>query len=381
MISLFRSISRCTLLRALLLLAFLWLAGCSPLATVDLPPDLRLARLTTVASGAPFAPHPLGERLAVGGDDLTVFEPATGASISLDDRPPLALAWSPDGRLLAAAFARGAESLLRLFDGSVAVGEAPVAGRVSDLAWLSGGSLLAATTTLKNFAFGSDFRTTLYRWDGASAPHPVAVHNVTVKPLTRQRWGALLQSAIRLDSAPQGDALVYTRLHDPPAFPPYLKIVLRHLDSGAERVLADVSLPSGGGVHAGGDQVVYGDGHGVTRRIDPWSGQKLQSWSTPGHTVVASAGGRHLLLDGRLYTDGTEIAAFPAGSEGHFAADGRLFLRMDDHIYRLAGLEDDTPAPLEPAVSKRLLDLRRWRSEGLITHEEFLQQQEKMEGR
>lgn len=381
MISLFRSVLRCNLLRALLLLAFLWLAGCSPLTTVDLPPGLCLEPLTITAPGAVFAAHTSGARIAVGGDTLTVVEAVTGASELLDDRPPLVIAWSQDGRLLAAAFASGEGSVLRLFDGAAVARQTAVAGRVSDLAWLPGGDLLVAATVLKHFSFGSDFRTTLYRWDGVADPHPVTAHNITVKPLTVHRWGSALYGAIRIDLAPQGDAVVYTRLHDPPAFSPYLKLVLLHLDSGAERVLADVGLASGGGVHAGDDTVVYGDGRGLSLLLDPWTGRKLRSWETPGHSVAASAGGRYLLLDGRLYREGDEVAAFPDGSGGHFAPGGQLFLRIDRRLYRLAGLEDDTPASLEPAVSERLLELRRWRSEGLITHDELLQQRERMEGR
>lgn len=378
MFAFLRTLSDCCLCKALCLLLFLWLAGCARLpVTGNLPDGATLETLARIDPGAPFAADPEGGRVALVRDGLRILDPASGEQL-LSAESPAALAWADDGKRLAAAFAHGGGTLLKIFAGGRVEREAEISGRVDRLDWHPETGLFAAATTLEVYSFGANYKAVLYRWQGEGAPLATPLHDVTLKPLTLHNWGEHLYRTVRLEISPFGDEILYTRLHDPPAFSPYLKIVQQHLETGAEREVAHVALTSGGAVHAADETVLYGDGMRRSRRVDPWTASELQSWPTAGRTLAISRGGRYLLLDGRLYRDGAEIAAFPAGSEGRFSSGGRLFLRVDRRLYRLSGLEEDPTPALAPAVRDRLRKLRKWRSDGLISHDEYLRQKQRM---
>lgn len=372
----FRTLLRCNLLKALLLLLLLWLlAGCAGPLTGQLPPGSALDAIAAAEPGTPFAVAPDGERLALVRDGLRLRDPASGETL-LAPEPPAALAWSPDGERLAAAFPGGEGSRLRIYAGARLEREAEVAGRVGRLLWHPDGDLLTVATTLEVFSFGAGHRTVLLRWGGEGDPGSVPLHDVTLKPRTVLLWGEALYRMAHPALSPDGDELLYARLHDPPEFDPYLKLVLRNLGTGNEREVARVPLSSGGARFVPGEAVLYGDGAGRTARLDPWTGAESAAWDLPGRALALSPGGRYLLLDGRLHRDGAEIAVLAAG-EGQFAA-GALYFRDGRRLYRLSGLSEELPAPPPAAVRDELRRLRRWRSGGLIDHDDYLQQKERL---
>lgn len=365
---------RALVLTLTVLLAFI-AAGCARLPVASpLPSWFTVAPLASIAPAAPFACNPQGEEVAFASEGLRLLAPGDDEGRELAAEAPTLLSWSPDGGRLAAAFSGEGETVLRLFAANgKALGETRVAGSVGALGWGSATELMAAAITLETFTFGGNLRQILYRWDGSAPPAATTLADTTLMRSTVKRWGGVLPGLFHLAVSPWGDAVVYTRFHDPPAFSPYLKVMLRHLESGAEQELAAVSLASGGVLFTpAGNGVLYGDGTGSSRIYDPWGERELASFPLPGRVVALSPGGASLFVDGHLYREGRELAVFTASSGGCFARHGReLVVRSGGHLFRVEGLAPDEATDPQPQERQRLLALRKWRSEGLITAEEY----------
>lgn len=381
MLFVFRRLLQCNLLKAALLLLILWLHGCSRLPVIgNLPPGTAAGQSLRVEAGAPFAWHPEGESVAVAQNGLRLWTPATGELKSLSPEMSTALAWSPDGARLAAARVKGDDTQLTVFDGSGSrVQEVALEGHVENLFWSADHGLLAVATTLKPFTFGANFALVLYRWQEPAAPVRTVLHDASLKPLTLRRWGGILHRTPSPVLSSLGDELLFARLHDPPAFSPYLKIILLHLETGAEREVASVPITAGCAVFAGdGDAVIYGDGS-ESRALDPWSGSGGETLPTPGQNLTVSPGGSYLFADGRLYRDGALLAVFPREAAVRFSPQGgKLLLRHEQWLFLLSGLVEKVPAPLPEAGRRQLLLLRKWRSNGLISPQDYLEQKQRI---
>ena len=355
-------------------------AGCTSLpVSGPQAANLSATAVTRVAPAAPWCVNPTDSRIAMGDNGLQLVEPATGIKTRLAPPSPSALAWSPDGKRLAAALPGGDSTTLAIFSRQgESIAKAPVPGRVTRIEWVSPADLVALGVGTRRFSFGDAITATLYRWDGTAAPQATTLFETTVKPLTIRQWGERVITSISMTISPERDEMLYTRLHDPPAFSPYLRIILRNLDSGAERDVATVPLSSGGGRFVGtGERIVYGDGSS-SKLMEPWSDKVVQTFPVPGKQLSASPAGKYLLLDGHLYQGETEIASFPPTTEGKFAPGGELYLHHGMDIYRIGGLTESIPAPLPPTVAERLRTLRAWRSEGLITDREYRENRERI---
>lgn len=363
------------LTRSLLCLFFI-AAGCARLPVTGVLPDTaRITELSRVDAGSPFALDPGGGTVAFVNGGLRVKEVASGEARPVCADLPTALAWSPDGRQLAAAFPQGEETALRLYDrqGNALV-QTRVAGRVTGLAWRGAPSeILAFAVKQRVYSFGANLAEVLYRWDGKGEPSSIGLHETNLLPAIVKRWEGSIQHALGFALSPLDDEIIYARFYAPPAFEPYLKLVLRHLESGREREVATASLLAAGGVFSrDGERILCGDGARETRLLDPWGDRTLATFPSPGRTLALSPSGRYLLLDGRLYRAGREIAAFPAESVGAFASGGgRLVLRYGERLYLLATLPEEPMAPRDPATSARLRQLHKWLSEGLVSPQDY----------
>lgn len=377
-----RRLLQCNLLKAALLLLLLWLHGCSRLPVFEnLPSGIVAGESLRVTAGSPFAWHPDGETVTAAQAGLRLWSPATGELKSLSPETSTALVWSPDGTRLAVARAQGDDTQLTVFDGSGSrVREVALEGHVESLFWSPEQGLLAVATTLKPFTFGANFTLMLYRWQESAAPARTVLHEATLKPLTLHRWGGILHRTPGPALSSLGDELLFARLHDPPAFSPYLKIILRHLETGAEREVASVPITAGGAVFAGKeDTVIYGDGR-VSRALDPWSGRGGETLPTPGQNLAVSPGGSYLFSDGRLFRDAALLAVFPGDAVVRFSPQGdRLLLRHGQRLFLLSGLHENMPADLPEAYRRQLLLLRKWRSSGLISPQDYLEQKQRMD--
>jgi WD40 repeat protein len=335
----------------------------------------------SIDSGSPFAWHPDGGKIAfVRGAALRIENVATGESTRIDATPS-AIAWSPDGELLATARDNGNESVIRILDmrGRI-IDETAVAGHVAKVAWRFDGEILAASLTLERFRFGSSLRSQLYRWHRGTAPAAATLSEVTIMPSRAMVSEKGYFDSFSFDLSPLGDEITFTRLVEPPNFPSYQKIIVQNIESGAEKEAPVVKLVSSGTVFSSdGEHILYGDGAGAIRRFAPWAGDDLELVPTPGRTIALSPAERYLFADGRLYLDRREVATFPATCEAAFAPVGsRLLLRCGGTLFLLSGFGEQSGPKVTPAERERLLTLRKWRSEGLISNQEYQSAQKRI---
>lgn len=361
-----------------------WLAtGMMLLTTVGcarLPISGKLAetaassRLVSIDEGAPVVIDPTKRFLAFGRDGLRILDRSTGNEALLSQAPPTTLAWNQTGTRLAAAFPQGSVSRIVLYEtGGKEDEAAEVPGNVCSISWLSADGLLFAAIESKPYSFGTDRREMLYRWNGSGNPVATVLGTTNVKPLTRSRSPWIVSGGLELAVSPLGDELLYTRFFDPPAFPPYFRIILRNLATGHERDVASISMNGGSAIFADEETVLYGDGVETTHLTDPWETREIARYPLPGR-VLAVAGHR-IAMDDRMYENGEVIAAFPGSSIVGLTSDGTaVLIRRDDTVYLLDGLpKQSNTAEITTENLKKLLLLRQWRSEGLITPPEYRQ--------
>lgn len=362
-------------------LAILLVTGCARLPVVGiLPEGAAVTRLTRVEPASPFAWNDNGTKIALVADTFAIYDPADGKSQPFG-AAPYAIGWSSDGEHLAAVFPHGKDATLRIFNMRGAVlSEADISGHVTKLAWRSDDELLVAAVTVEQLSFGANVKGLLYRWKGIGKPAATTLSETTVRPFIAGWPAERLYQTFTFALSPLADEIAYTRLQDPPAFSPYVKIFIRNLESSAEKEVASAAITSAGAVYsADGERILYGDGANASHWLDPWMEKELSTIPTPGRTIALSPGNRYALIDGRLYRDGKEVVAFPATSEGAFAPiGGRLLVRYDDNLYMISGLGEPKADKTVPAERERLLTLRKWRSEGLISIPDYQAARERM---
>jgi hypothetical protein len=372
-------------IRTLLCCSFfiLVLVSCTGLpVTGNLPPGIALEQITRIPANSPFAPDPAGKQVALMHNGLALLDVTTRNSAPLSPDTPQAIAWAPDGQRLAAAFLREHGSQVRIYDtGGSMLGSIVITGRVSTLLWRGENELLIAAMEVKAFSFGVNFVQVFYRWDNGKPPERIELHNSTLRTKVNQELGPDLYRLFTFALSPYGDAIVYSRLLDPPAFSPYLRYILRNLATGSEREVASATLNFGGAIFAGGDDLILcGNGIAETVLRDPWYERNLTVFPHSGRSLAASGGGKTLLIDGNLFRAGQQLFSFPVDAIGLFTADGSLlFVRQGNRLWLVSGLPPD-PAPIVPAGNRdRFLTLRQWRSDGLINPADLTKASEQME--
>lgn len=339
-----------------------------PGATEALPAGTRLETVAATTAAASLAKAGPGRVLAYVDRGLQIQVEGRPA-LRLDSRTPSALAWSPDGETLAAAFPEAGATQLCRFP---RVGGAPGAsvrlpGRVNGLAWASATELLAFGVETETYRFGTRVAEVLHRWDGATAPEASPLFDTTLIPSAMAAWGTTVLPNLTFELSPLQDEILYARLHAPPALDPRLRIVLRHLATGREREVAEVSLLAGPAQFTlDGARVVVGDGQRATQILDPWGGAPPVTLLVAGRQVSPSPAGHLIFADGRLFEKEHPIGTFAPGTTGTFMAAGDLLLARQGRLQRLAGLGLDSAAPLTPERRRALRTWRRWLAEGII---------------
>lgn len=216
---------------------------------------------------------------------------------------------SADGRQQARSQSGGGVSRIELLSPSV---EQPSAtldlpGEVVWMAWHPSSDLLLVTSEIQAYSFGANFKVQLYRWNGQDPPSSRLLTDTTLKPLTLARWQTRLPALPGPVLSPQRDVLAFLRLHDPPAFDPYLKVVLISLDGKGELVLGNQAMP---GVPlsftADGETLRWAEGDGRTVEVQPWLGpsglNEIEKEATES-VDPALLQMRQLLLQGLLNQD------------------------------------------------------------------------------
>lgn len=365
----------------LLLLQSIITGGCTHLQMSGaLPSGASVSEIANCDASAPFDLDMKGENIVFADGGLKIQNLVSGRSRTICPDTPSALAWSPDGRRIAAAFSHGNEGTLRLygFEGELQA-EVKVSGNISSLAWRSTTEVLAMNICVVQFSFGANLAETLLQWDGVGEPKRLIFFDTTLKPSTTKQGNDHLISRLTFKLSPLGDEVLFVNVLDPPLFPTYFKVFLHNIDSGTAREIAKVSLNSGGGVFVGaGESILYGDGENRSLISDPRKDIMLRTIPTPGREIAVSSGGRYMMLDGNLYFEGTRTASFQESCRSKFSAvGGHMAVACGDRLYMVSGLKEELPAQPQPKEMARLKELRKLLSEGLITSQDYRRSLEK----
>lgn len=358
---------------ALLFLALLMTGCLAAPVKGPLPAGITIEPVDAPLSPASLvAVSPDGALLALSRPDGLYLRPLDGgAERRFGSEAAVALAFSRDGAQLAAADATGRLVRYAVADGAI-LGELLLSGRCEailarDREWL------IFVSSLDTFRFGANLNSRLLRWNGVDPPVEQRLNDATIDRKTLAA-GMPLLATLRPQLSPFGDELLFWRLHDPPAFDPNIRLVLRHLESGSERII--VTLPGTGGAAAyldGGTTVAHGDGVDRVIIIAPWTEEKRRYYPGRGRRIAAPASGELLWLDQTLIgrDGGTILTLAGEAAPVVFLPGGRLLLRSKERLWLLRGL----PVAPEPAVAdEKVLHLRQWRAEGLITPQEYEEQ-------
>lgn len=354
------------------------LAGCATTMPARVPEGFQVKPIAGSDAGTPFDAGRRGAIASVTGGSVLLTD-LQGQSVTIAQTAAVALSFSPAGDRLALALDAGNATLLRIVDTTGrTVGETKIPGKVTSVAWRSEKELLAGVLNIKKLSFGSQMTSRLFRWDGSAAPLATILNDVTLRPQVASLPDELLYNQLIIAISPYGDEIAFTSLKDPPLFAPYLKVFIRDLESGSGSEIGQAPLGKGKVIYTpDGESLVIGDANDATRSISLPEGKELESWPSAANNPALSPSGAYLLLNGRLYQKGKEIATFPSESRGSFLPDGSgLAVSYRGKLYLVSGLKDALP-PALPAELERVLKLRRLRSQGLITDKEYRKQLEK----
>lgn len=351
------------------------LTGCAgTLKTSPLPQGVTVQHVAKMDAASPLAVNAEGTIAAVFEGKLRLMDASNRPPKDIAATPAIALGFSPTGDRLAAAFVSGRDTMLRILDlQGRTLHEATVPGRVTALSWYSDREVMASALVIKRFSFGAELASSFFRWDLKNAPSSTLLFNVTVRPQVGKLPEEALYRSLNFAISPYGDEIAYSAIKDPPLFTPYLRIALRHLDTGAEKVVAELPVGSGGPAYsADGLSLLVGSEGGLTRRITVPEAKEVDAWPTPGDRIKVSPFGSYLLIDGRLYQGGHEVFAVPGKADALFIPDGSgLVVGNNGGVFLVSGLnEQPRPAPL-PKDLGRVLELRRLHLQGLISDAEF----------
>lgn len=366
----------------LVLISLLFAASCARLPVTGPEAErLTVERVARLDSGRVYAITPDGGRLAYVRDGLHLLRLADGDDRVITPKSAVALAWSADGALLAAATALAEGSELEVYnsDGKL-LHERKLPGAIGALFWPAPEVVAAMAMEFKGYSFGVSLRESLLRWALPGEISTVTLHETVLKPTTaRQMGGAALLAAMHPVVSPLGDELLYNKLLDPPAFVPYMNNVIRNLTGNRERVIGSDTLRPAEMVFSADGEVVYKDnGVGQPVQIVPWSEGDVVTAPLDGRVRAVCGNNCYLFADGRVVRDGRLLARFPPLETGFFTDDGRLLITCDGTLYRVSGLTVAPRAQYTGNQADQLRLLRGWRASGLISADDYRTAREKV---
>jgi hypothetical protein len=307
-----------------------------------------------------FSASQSGTKIALVNDGLYLLDPESGDKKRLSSAKPIALAWSPDGLSLAAAFERvdyETELLLYSADGTV-LNEAVIPVALSQLHWSSRGDLLAVGFVLKVYSFGGNLRQLLYRIDDDTLVETLLTDS-TLRPSLAKQVKPLLHSLLPVSFSPQGDELVFLRLHDPPEFSAYFQLLYQNWQVDKPRELHKTPLqsmsfdwaPSGNTVNVLSEEGL----------------QTLNLWPSEGKAVVPSTAEHYRFINGRLSHGLDLLVDWGEKAQMQILSEGKFLLAVNRSLYLGDGLKSHS----DPTYNETEWNLRRWRYEELMTPSEY----------
>ena len=346
---------------AVVITALVFLFGCvsgSPPQGINETP---LARIADIDSVGQFAADQDGRKLAVSRRGLQLLDLESGTKQKLSSVSPTALAWSPDGSVLAAAFPiTGYETHVELYSAQGALlHETLLPVTLSQMVWSARGDLLVTGFALKIYSFGGNLRQVLYQVDTQKVVERVLA-DTTLKPATAKKLMPIMQSVQPVVFSPQGDELVFVELHDPPELAPYQKLQHMNWESGVERSLGKIPLQSVEFFWRRSESSVD-----VMAQAENFS---LPLWPSAEESAEQPRVPFYQFTKGRLYYGEKLVADWGGEARLQILVDGRYLLAHKGRLYFGDGLQFASRV----VYNEKAWTLRRWRFEGLITSDEHL---------
>lgn len=261
---------------------------------------------------------------------LPLVDLDSGKRMILADASPAAIAWSPAGERLAAAFTDGSGATLKLFDSNGTLrSTSRIEGNINGLFFTTEQELIAIAITTRPRRFGTSCTQLLYRWKMGEQPVATILHDTTIMPLSLQKYGLTrLYQQLKPVISPWNDELLYAKLANPPVATPYYKLFVRNLINNVEYEIATVGIDTTAmAFSSDGEQAL---------------------WTSPGRMVWQR----------RLWEDGQAVLL--PGSNGSIPATNGLY-----------------PALTSQQRSK-LINVRAWRAAGLISAKEYADSKERI---
>lgn len=341
----------------LILLIFTAACAKAPPQTISEQP---LHFLTEISGSGLFAANQDGTKIAIDRNGLSLFTADSKAVQKLSSRQPLAMAWSPDGQSLAAAFASAdyeTELLLYNADGDL-VRAATVPVALSRLTWSRRGDLLACGFILKVYSFGANLRQLLYRI-GSDSVEERTLTDSTLRPSLARQIEPLLHKLLPISFSPQGDELVFIRLHDPPEFSPYFQLLYQNWQVVGARELVKLPVqPMSFDWALTADAIVVQSEAGQ---------QTFGLWPAEEKAAELSHTKEDRFSNGRLYSGQRLIVDWGEGAHIQRLAAGRFLLAVNRRLHLGDGLKTRSVQPYD----ETLWNLRRWRYEELVTPADY----------
>ena len=352
------------------------IAGCSTLPLEgNLPNGLTAKQITTVESGSAFAISPDGAVAAVFKSRLQLFHIPTQESHQIGDKKPAALAWSPMGYSLAALYRTPGRSRIVIHDQlGLPMAEQTLNDEITGISWLSEQEIAADGLRIKNYKFGTNYKSILYRWKpGIDLPVLTELKDSTLRQSIFVKWQALLARGPLLSASVSSGYIAYLHPVDPPLFAPFYKIIIRDIATGREIDAGNAGLTSAGAkFSADGEKLLYGDGNGNMFLLNPWSNEQIIKVNTPGESLALAPDGTSWFADGTLFARNRPPAQLANGGDAAFTTDSsRLLISSGAHLYQVTGFKPAEGSLFIPEVAEKVAKLRSMRLQGLITAADY----------
>lgn len=349
---------------ALLLACFL-LVACTPAPLTLSPAQPPLQPVAALTAAAPFAWKPDGSAVAFAQGSLKVVDLVRGEKRDTGLEELQSLSWGAPGLSAALATPQGYRLVLLEPQGqrqTIASGE----GTVVAQQWRAG-TLYALLVRNKHYSFGVNQRSYLLTWQQGEASKETLLADVTLKPTTPKRVVARFPYGPYLHVSPFGDEIIYSRLHDPPAFSPEYRVAVYHLSAGTERLLGRHALIDGATVLLpDGEHVLLSDGITKVERLPVWGVGRQKVFDSPSSDLAAA--GEMIYRAGSLSRRGETLWTIASGGKAIFSPDAASLAILSQEQLYIAAVQDPVP-PLQPNPER--LKLRRLRALGLITDQDY----------
>ena len=317
------------------------MSGCAttPVATYFPAEKFSTHALPETEAKSPMAVHPDKMKYAFCNEGLFLYSFNSDKTQNIYKSSPSRLAWSQDGTFLVAAINEKNKSRLLIISEQGSLAETEIAGQTAQIVH-SDDQIVIGAVASREFSFGMELSYLLHRWDKKS-PHSTEVLGTSI---IHTQTGLSLNndytSTMQLALSPENNALVYTKLVDPPLLKPSLEITHRNLTSKVDTTIARRSIFAQGllVVNSGKD-VIFGDGLSATYQASVDLSFKKILLHQPGLSLSASHEMQFIALDGTLYQDTNKIISFTPDTEFFFGSDGIFCLiRQGTKPFLLKGL-------------------------------------------